>query len=349
MGQQLKSRSTKHKKKKHRWKKIIGSVLLLFVLGIAGYVYSIYGHAKQTVNEKINTNIESIDTEVAQEKLEKKELINILLLGVDERDADGGRSDSIMIASLNPEDELTTVVSIPRDTLAEIAGKGFETKINHAYAYGGADMSVATVEKFLDLDLDYYVEINMEGLADLIDAIGGITVNNEIEWIDEGYYKKGYRWEKGEIELDGEKALGYVRMRHLDPNSDFGRTERQRKVINAIIDKGKNMATVLKLNSVIDVLGDNLQTNMTFDDMKKLLLDYNHLAKNFQGYMLQGEDVYIDGVYYYQVPDEELRNVHNALSGEGEFGQELGQGLEQETSGEREAFNQGHRSPVPIE
>ncbi|WP_312854653.1 LCP family protein [Pallidibacillus pasinlerensis] len=213
--------------------------------------------------------------------MEKKELINILLLGVDERDNDGGRSDSIMIASLNPEDEQTTVVSIPRDTLAEIAGKGFETKINHAYAYGGADMSVATVEKFLDLDLDYYVEINMEGLADLIDAIGGITVNNEIEWIDEGYYKKGYRWEKGEIELDGEKALGYVRMRHLDPNSDFGRAERQRKVINAIIDKGKNMATVLKLNSVIDVLGDNLQTNMTFDDMKKLLLDYNHLAKKF--------------------------------------------------------------------
>lgn len=315
MGQEMKSRSTKRNKKKVRWKRVFGTVFLFFVLSLASYVYSIYGHVKQTVDKKMNTNIESIDTSEVQEKMNNKEVLNILLLGVDERSEDSGRSDSIMVVSLNPKDEKTTVVSIPRDTLAEIANKGIETKINHAYAFGGSDMAVATVENLLDIDLDYCVELNMEGLADLIDAMGGITVNNEIEWIDEGYYKKGYHWQLGEIELDGDKALGYVRMRHLDPRGDFGRTERQRKVIDAMIDKGKSMATVTKLKDMIDVLGDNLQTNMTFSEMKSIVLGYKDVTKHFQGYMLQGEDTTIDGVYYYKVPDDELENVHDMLLG----------------------------------
>lgn len=316
MGQEIKSRSKTHKKrKKIRWKRVFWTVFLLFFLSLAGYVYSIYGHAKKTVDEKMNTDIESIDSAEVQEKLKNNEVINMLLLGVDERSEDGGRSDSIMVLSLNPEDEETTIVSIPRDTLAEIAYKDVETKINHAYAYGGSDMAVATVENLLDIDLDYCVELNMEGLADLIDAIGGVTVDNDIEWIDEGYYKKGYHWKTGEIKLDGKKALGYVRMRHLDPRGDFGRTERQRKVINAMIDKGKSMATVSKLNDIIDVLGDNLQTNMTFSDMKSILLGYKDVTNHIQTYMLQGEDTTIDGVYYYRVSDEELDKVHDVLLG----------------------------------
>jgi LCP family protein required for cell wall assembly len=310
-------RSKKHKKKKVRWRRVFGTVFLLIVLGIAGYLYSIYGHAKETVDEKMAKDVESIDTSKAQAKIKNKELLNVLLLGVDERSEDGGRSDSLMVLSLNPKQEKTTIVSIPRDTLTEIAGKGIETKINHAYAYGGADMSVATVENMLDIDLDYYVELNMEGLADLINAIGGVDVYNEIEWFDEGYYKKGYHYELGNIHLDGDQALGYVRMRRLDPRGDFGRTERQRKVINAMIKKGKSMATVTNLNNLIDAIGDNMQTNLSFTDMKALLLGYLDVTKDVESYMIQGENATIDGIYYYAVSDEELQNVHNMLLGLG--------------------------------
>lgn len=315
MAQETRIKTKKRKRKLRKWPKVIGLFFLLFFLGLVGYVYSIYGHAKETVNEKMSKDIESIDTSEVKEKLNNSDVLNILLLGVDERSDDGGRSDSIMVLSLNPKQAKSTIVSIPRDTLAKIAGKGIETKINHAYAYGGVDMSVATVENLLDIDLDYYVELNMEGLSDLIDAIGGVTVYNELEWVDEGFYKAGYHWKEGEIKLDGAKALGYVRMRHLDPQGDFGRTERQRKVINAIIDKGKSMGTVTKLNDVIDVLGDNLQTNMSFNDMKTLLLGYMDVTKNIESYMLQGENATIKGVYYYEIPDEELDKVHNMLLG----------------------------------
>ncbi|KIO65927.1 MULTISPECIES: LCP family protein [Bacillaceae] len=315
MSKDINTRTSKRKKKKRKWTRVIGSVLVILLIGIAGYFYNIYGHAKETVNDKMAKSVKSINVSETKNKLENKDILNILLLGVDERNEDTGRSDSLMILSLNPKNKTTAIVSIPRDTLAEIVGKGVKTKINHAYAYGGADMTVATVENMLEIDLDYFVELNMQGLADLVDALGGVTVNNEIEWYDEGYYKKGYHWQTGEIELDGKKALGYVRMRHLDPKGDFGRTERQRKVINAMIKKGQSMATVAKLNDIIDALGDNMKTNISFTDMKFLVANYLDVTKNIVSYMLQGKDDTIKGVYYYNVPDDELKRVHSVLTG----------------------------------
>lgn len=306
----------KQKKKKNKWVKVILSLLAVLFISAGAYLFNLYAHAKDTVDNKMNVDLDSIDKSVTQGKLSEKEVLNILLLGVDERSNDGGRSDAIMVLSIDPLNKQTTIISIPRDTRALIVGKGEEDKINHAYAFGGPDMSVATVENLLDIELDYYVELNMEGLSGLVDAIGGITVNNEIEWYDEGYYKKGYHYELGEIKLDGEQALGYSRMRKLDPRGDFGRTERQRKVIKAIIDKGASVASVTKIDDIIDVLGENLTTNMNFTDMQALLVNYKDAAKNIDNYMLQGENTMINGVFFYQISDEEIVNVHNMISNE---------------------------------
>lgn len=101
----------------------------------------------------------------------------------------------------------------------------------------------------------------------------------------------------------------------LDPKGDFGRTERQRKVINAMIKKGQSMATVAKLNDIIDALGDNMKTNISFTDMKFLVANYLDVTKNIVSYMLQGKDDTIKGVYYYNVPDDELKRVHSVLTG----------------------------------
>src|SRR5699024_3779658 len=144
----------------------------------------------------------------------------------DSEEDQAGRSDAMMIMRLYPETDEMKIVSIPRDTRAEIVGKDKEDKINHAYAFGKEDMAVATVENFLDIELDYYVAINMDGLVELVDELGSITVDNEVEWSD-----NGYDFPTGTVEMDGDKTMSYVRMRKDDPEGDFGRTTRQRKVI----------------------------------------------------------------------------------------------------------------------
>lgn len=305
------------KKKRPLWKKILFTVLIVFlvaVLGVGIYAYSIYDNAKATVNDQMHQKVTNIDQKAAKEKVSEQNPLNILLLGVDKRGSDGGRSDALMVLTLNPNDEKMQLVSIPRGTRTTIVGKGFEDKINHAYAFGGTDMSIATVENLLDIELDYYVEMNMEGLSELIDEIGGITVQNEIDWVDTGYYKEGFHYAKGELTLDGPQTMGYVRMRYQDDRGDFGRTDRQRQVIEAMINKGASMASVGKINSFIDILGTNMATNMDFDDMQNLLLNYSNVRHNSTDYMLQGSGKKIDGIYYYVVPDEEINKVHDMIA-----------------------------------
>src|SRR5690606_37647398 len=142
------------------------------------YTISTYNHAKKTVNEEIHQKVTNIDQKIVKQKVSEEKSLNILLLGVDKRNGDSGRSDAVMVLTLDPKRDRMQLISIPRDTRTLIAGMGFEDKINHAYAYGGVDVSIETVEYLLDIEIDYYVEMNMEGLSDLIDVLGGITVHN---------------------------------------------------------------------------------------------------------------------------------------------------------------------------
>ena len=123
----------------------------------------------------------SIDTNVVKDKVNELEPLNILLLGVDARPGNSGRADALMVLSLNPNENRLQLISIPRDSRTLIIGKGYEAKINHAYAYCGTEMSISTVETFLDINLDYYVEMNMEGLAEMADSVGGIKVTNKLD------------------------------------------------------------------------------------------------------------------------------------------------------------------------
>lgn len=288
--------------------------MLVCFIGVGAFVFSVYNEAKQTVAKKIHEPIESIDSSVGKEKVKSKNSINVLLLGVDQRGEDQGRSDALMVLSLDPADDSMQLISIPRDTRTEIIGRGTHDKINHAYAFGGTDMAVETVENLLDIDLDYYVNMNMEALTEMVDAVGGIKVNNKLDWVDTGYYEKGFHYKKGPLELNGDQALGYVRMRKQDPAGDFGRTARQRQVIEAIVNKGANVASINKIDDIIQVLGDNMSTNLDFEDMQNLLLGYMDTRKNIVSYQLQGAGTTIDGLYYFVVSEEELNKVHQMLA-----------------------------------
>lgn len=301
----------KRKKSRKLWLKIPLIIILVLVLAIGGYALSVYMNAKNTVNKKMHDPIETIDTGLTKKKLQDTEKINILLLGID-TEGDGnqkGRSDAMMVMRLDPEEDAISIVSIPRDARTEIIGKGIDDKINHAFAFGGAGMSVATVEEFLDIELDYYVNINMDGLVELVDALGTITIHNDIEWSD-----KGYDFPEGKLEMNGAKTKSFVRMRKKDPAGDFGRTQRQRKVIEGIINEGAQVGSVPKFSSMMDVLGDNMATNMDFDDMKVLFNSYRDTRRNVTEHMLEGSGQSIDGVYYLIVPDEEIQKAHNVLT-----------------------------------
>lgn len=300
---------TKSKKPRRLWLKIPLIIILILAFGIGAYAITTYNNAKNTVNDKMHEPVESIDTGVTKKKVKAVDPLNILLLGVDARANDKGRSDALMVLSLNPKNDTMQLISIPRDTRTTIIGNGNEDKINHAYAFGGTDMSVATVENFLDIDLDYYVRMNMEGLKELVDQLGTITVNNEIAWSD-----SKYDFPKGKVEMDGDKTMNFVRMRKQDPNGDFGRTKRQREVIQAIVDQGASVGSISKINGTIDILGNNMATNMDFAVMKKLLTDYKDTRKNFVSYQMKGNGTMIDGIYYLIVPNEEVQKVHGMIA-----------------------------------
>ncbi|MDL4842656.1 LCP family glycopolymer transferase [Aquibacillus rhizosphaerae] len=303
----------KSKKPMKLWLKITLITVLVIALGGAGFVYSIYNDAKQTVDGKIHQQVTTIDTTLTKKKIKDEKPLNILLLGVDQRGDDAGRSDALMVLSLDPQNDSMQLVSIPRDTRTEIVGRGNQDKINHAYAFGGVDMTIDTVENLLEIDLDYYVSMNMEGLSDMVNAVGGITVDNQLDWVDTGYYEEGFHYASGTLELNGPQTMGYVRMRYQDPNGDFGRTARQRQVIKAIVDEGASIGSVNKIGDMIDVLGDNVVTNMDFSDMQNLLLNYGNTRNNMVSYMMQGQGTKIDGIYYLVVSDDEIQKVHDMI------------------------------------
>ncbi|MGP4069264.1 LCP family glycopolymer transferase [Halobacillus sp. B29] len=302
------SERNKKKRKRKRVLKILLAALAVFLIAGGIFIFKLFNDVRTTINDDLHEDVSTIDTDETKEKVDKKEPINVLLLGVDERENDVGRSDTMIVMSLDPNNNQMQMVSIPRDTRVKIAGDGRTTRINHAYAYGGSDMAVNTVENFLDIDLDYYIKVNMEGLSQLVNAVNGVTVQN-----DRAFSAGGHSFKEGTIELNGEEALAFVRMRKNDPSGDLGRNERQRQVIQGIIDKGASIGVVNKVGDILDVLGDNVNTNMQFEDMRRLAANYRSARQNTSSYQMSGEGRMINGMYLMIMSDQEIQKTHDMI------------------------------------
>lgn len=298
------------KQKKGKVKRImliIASLLGVLLLAMGGYAFYLYSNVKETaVKITDKKQWDGSAKRSGKVDLSKGDPVSILLMGVDQRANDSGRSDSLMMMTLNPKTKSMYMFSIPRDSRTEIIGHGTIDKINHAYAFGGVKMSIQTVENFLKgVPVDYYVEVNMESYKQLVDAIGGITVNNKL-----AFTYGGYNFPVGNVILNGDKALNYTRMRHEDPRGDFGRTERQRQVVSAIIDQGAQVANITKINDILNVLGNNVKTNLTFDEMDLLLKNYTSCRSNTESFEIKGEGKILDdGIWYYLVSDAEREKI----------------------------------------
>ncbi len=304
-----KRQDTHKKRKKKKWLWITIVIMLLVIGGGGAYAYSVLHDVQSTVDNQPHKPIEGIDVEITKKKVKKEEPINILLLGVDERTYDKGRSDTMIVMTLDPANNQMQLLSIPRDTRTQIVGKGKMDKINHSYAFGGSEMAVATVENFLDINLDYYVRMNMQGLEQLVDTVGGITVTN-----DRTFNQGGHTFNTGELQLTGDGALAYVRMRKKDPQGDLGRNERQRQVIEGIIRECANLNVVNKIGGIMDVLGNNMVTNMKFADMRNLASNYRSARKSISTYQMSGRGTRMDGIYYQIMSDEEVSKAHEMIT-----------------------------------
>ena len=186
--------------------------------------------------------------------------INFVLMGSDTRGDERGRSDSLMVAHVTGDREHVYLISFPRDMWVEIPGRG-KAKINAAYSWGGVPLTVRTLENLLDVRMDHTVAIDFEGFINLTNAVGGVTVYNP--WATE--QNAGTRFEKGEITLQGERALVYVRERYPLPNGDLDRAYRQRTVVKAIIGKLATPETLTNPSRFSDVVGQVADT-LTVDD-----------------------------------------------------------------------------------
>jgi len=300
----------KHQKKS-KWKWILGitaGVLTLMLVAGGLFVWSMVDEVNDTVT-KVNDNLQISPERKQVETIEEKRSVSVLLLGIDRRGTEQGRSDSIIVLTLNPDTNEGAMLSIPRDTKTKIVGRGYRDKINHAYAFGGAEMAMDTVENLLDIPIDYVVEADMEAFTEVVDALGGITVMNKFAFTSDEY-----TFPVGEVTLDGEKALAYTRMRYDDPNGDFGRQERQRDVVAAIIEKGRSDFSLDQVTNLLDVVGNRAKTNIEFNELVTLPTDYMGAFRNASTLRIEGEGgLESDGIYYWNPNAESLDGIQTEL------------------------------------
>jgi len=296
-------------RKKKTWKKVTAVILLLMLIGGGAYGYTVYKSLNNAV-DAMHQPLERKQSEKRKEavSLKAKDPFSVLMLGVDEREGDKGRSDTMIVLTVNPNNNSVKMLSIPRDTRTEIIGKGKEDKINHAYAFGGVPMAMDTVENFLDIPIDYYIQVNMEGFMKMVDAVGGVTVQNDLDFTQDGFH-----FAKGKLTLNGAEALSYTRMRKEDPQGDFGRQTRQRQIIEGIVKEGASLSSLTKFSDIFTVLGKNVKTNLTFDQIAAIQKGYKDAGTSIKQMEIQEQGKMINNIYYGLVSTEEKQRVQNEL------------------------------------
>lgn len=295
------------------------SLLAVTTIGIAAYGLTILNQSTNTLS-KTYKGIGDENNVIAENKP-----MTILLMGVDtgsgsREDQWVGNSDTMILVTVNPQTRETTIMSLERDILTNITqdGETVQAKLNAAYAQGGAELAIKTIQDLMNIHIDRYAMINMKGLVQLVDKVGGITVNNPFDFdisIEENEPEYTAKIPPGRQEIDGEQALVYSRMRYQDPEGDYGRQKRQREVIEKIIKKVLTLDGLSNYQGIIEAVSDNMQTNISLDTNSLMhLMGYRDALKNIRMEQLKGEDATLaDGGSYQIVTSEHLLKMQNIL------------------------------------
>ncbi len=303
---------------------MIAAIFVTTIVALGVYITTAYNFS----TSELSKTFKDYNTGSDSNAIEQTKPISILLMGVDTGDSERtstweGNSDSMILVTVNPETKKTTMTSLERDVLVTLTGpedndmNGVEAKLNAAYASGGAEMAIMTVQSLLDITIDYYVQINMQGLVDLVDAVGGITVTNNFDFaisIAENEPEYTATVEPGTHKINGEQALVYARMRYDDPEGDYGRQKRQREVIQKVLKKILALNSVSSYKKILSAVSNNMQTNIEISSSTiPSLLGYTDALSNIETYQLKGEDATINGTSYQIVTSDHLLEIQNNI------------------------------------
>lgn len=306
-------------KKSGRRKKIIISVAFVLIAVFAGigiYSYSLLNKVKSTSLQKDNNSLGIKDAAIQQIEQEDpgQDVINIALFGLDRRSKDeASRSDAIMVASIDKKHNKIKLSSIMRDAYVEVPGYGM-TKITHAYAYGGPELAIKTLNQNFNLDIKDYVTVDFFSLEKIIDSLGGVTIDiraEEIPYIN-SYMKEVSNIEKekitdvtqsGKVNLNGMQAVAYSRIRYI--GNDFERTERQRKVLTEMLNNIQKEG-ITKYPSIVSTLLPYVETSISKGVMLSLgasILTSGTKTIDQERFPVDGywQDKMINGIYYLDV------------------------------------------------
>ncbi|MCL1991112.1 MAG: LCP family protein [Defluviitaleaceae bacterium] len=285
-------------------------IVVLLVLPIAFLLFlliDVYRRADTAFIEMYEPIGEEVPDLRSAEGLPSLELgedpFSVLILGLDE-----GRSDSMMVATVNPNLNTTYLLSIPRDTMVDIPGR-WTTRINHAFAYGGAGLAIQTVQNLLNIPIDYHVSIYMGQFHSLVDAFGGVRVYNDTVAFSMG----GYDFPLGPVNLTGSAAYYYVRMRMDDPRGDFGRQERQRDVLVAMVNELAGVTALTRYQQILDSVGDHMRTNVTLNEMLTMSIGYHSALRNITHLTLTAPGSMINGMFLIPIPEHQRLEMSDRL------------------------------------
>ncbi len=244
--------------------------------------------------------------------------ISILFIGVDDSEERGQsddniRSDALVLATLNNKDKSIKLVSIPRDTYTYIPDGGSEDKITHAYAYNGANSTIESVEELLDVPVNYYLRMNFDAFIDVVDALGGIKVEVPYDIVeqDENDSQGAVELKEGIQFLNGSESLALARTRHYD--NDIERGKRQQMILESIMNRALSVGSITKYGDVFEAVGDNMKTDMTFQDMKELFEYAKNGKPDVETMTLDGYDDMSTGIYYWKLKEESLLEIQDIL------------------------------------
>lgn len=303
--------------KKRKILKIALLVSLIAFISVLGYGFYLEHKANQAADrafEALNDRTKSQLRDQAVEPL--KDNVSILFIGVDESDKrqdDGNpRSDALLVATLNNDQKTVNLLSIPRDANVYDPQRQRFDKITHAHAFGGTEATIDTVENLLEIPIDYYVKMNFNAFIEVVDAIGGVTVDVPYDHVElDENDKRTIELKKGSQHLDGRHTLALARTRKLD--SDVERGKRQQMILNAISKEALSLNSFVKLGDVIDAVGNNMKTNMTYGEMKSFLEYAKGGAPDINLMNLEGDDNWSNRGYYWEVDEEDLTEKKEQL------------------------------------
>lgn len=244
-----------------------------------------------------------------------QEPFGLLLLGVDARSTERGRSDTMIYTVVRPKDGNVLMVSIPRDTYTEIVGKNKRDKITHAYAFGGAEMAVNSVKELLGAPVAHYASINFQGFVKAVDTLGGIPLPIGKDIVNKGKDHEKFVVKANKDSYSGQEALNYVRYRE-DAGGDMARTERNRVFLESLMHKASSLQQWNKIPDLLDIVGENFRTDLTPSELSELAKQFLQTDHRIQSYTLKGtgKRMGAQNLWYYLADEKDLANVRATIT-----------------------------------